>query len=128
MQLSNVGKSCQGSYQLRASNHSNLLRLWAGRVMGAGRALGSFVRGQENRIFAFVWFLANIVGNSFLDGGWALGYASTRCWSFPGASLLSRILSQIFFCKSLGDWYARSLIIDITSFLLVVIQTCIGAQ
>ena len=25
-------------------------------------------------------------------------------------------------------WYARSIIIDITSFLLVVIQTCIGAQ
>ena len=37
--------------------------------MGAGGALGSFMRGQGIRIFAFVWFLASIVRNSFLDGG-----------------------------------------------------------
>ena len=99
--------------------------------MGAGGALGSFMRGQGIRIFAFVWFSASIVGNSFLDGELGelgAGLCLHSVLKFPWCLLAFGDLKSNIFLQLVRRLFARSIIIDITSFLLVVIQTCIGEQ
>ena len=96
--------------------------------MGAGGALGSFMRGQGIRIFAFVWFSASIVGNSFLDGELGVGLCLHPVLKFPWCLLAFGDLKSNIFLQLVRRLYARSIIIDITSFLLVVIQACIGEQ
>ena len=96
--------------------------------MGAGGALGRFMRGQGIRIFAFVWFSASIVGNSFLDGELGAGLCLHPVLKFPWCLLAFGDLKSNIFLQLVRRLYARSIIIDITSFLLVVTQTCIGEQ
>ena len=69
-----MGKSCQGSYQLKASNHSNLLRLWAGRVMGAEGHWEALRGAMEIEYLLLCGFWAVLWGIHFWMGAgrWAM--------------------------------------------------------
>ena len=65
---------------------------------------GALCGAREFEYLLLCGFWPVLSGIHFWMGGLAVGYASTWCWSFPSASFLLGILSQISFCNSLGDY------------------------